>query len=70
MTAVLVDLGDGVAYEPMPGVFAGVRAACPRCPWRAERGVTAGSMGWRQWLALDVRRHECTNPAPDQEKPS
>lgn len=68
MIATLVDLGDGVTYEPMPRVFAGVRAACPRCPWRAERGVTAGSMGWRQWIALDVRRHTCT--APDQEKPA
>lgn len=68
MIATIVDEGDGVTYEPMPGVFAGVRPACPRCPWRSDRGVTAGSMGWRAWIAADVREHACTNP--DQEKPA
>lgn len=68
MTApTLVLLEPGVAYESIPGVFAGVRPACPRCPWRGERGIAAGTYRWKSWLALDVHRHTCTHP--DQEKP-
>lgn len=42
-----VQLGDGLDYEPIPGVFAAVRPACPRCPWRGQRAVAAGTFRWR-----------------------
>lgn len=63
----LTRLGPGVAYEPITRTF-GVRPACPRCPWRSSRGVVAGSYKWRQWVALDVARHDCSNPPDRQEE--
>ena len=57
----------GVAYT-VDRRSLGVRPACPRCPWRSNVGVVAGSYKWRQWVALAVRQHTCTNP--DQEKPA
>jgi hypothetical protein len=64
--ATLVDEGDGVTYEPVPDVFAAVRPACPRCPWRG-RPTTAATYKWRMWIAMDVHQHTCT---ADKEKPS
>jgi hypothetical protein len=66
VTPTLVDLGGGVTFEPDPVVFAGVRPACPRCPWRGWP-VVASTQGWRQRIADDLGQHTCTNP--DQEKP-
>jgi hypothetical protein len=63
----LVRLPGGVVYEPVHGVFAGVRPACARCPWRG-RVLIAGTAGWRAWIRLDLAQHPCT--ASDQEKPS
>jgi len=65
----LIHLEPGVAYVLDRGSL-GARPACPRCPWRSNVGVVPGSYKWRQWIALDVHRHTCTNTAPDQEKPS
>lgn len=66
MTPTLVDLEPGITYEPDPRTF-GARPACRRCGWRSAMCVVAGSYKWRQWVALDVRQHTCTQP--DQEKP-
>ena len=63
-----VHLGDGLAYVRIPRTLAGIHPACPRCPWVGPRGIAAGTYRWRQWLALDIANHPCSNP-PDQEKP-
>lgn len=65
MNATLIDEGDGVVYETVPGAFAKVRPACPRCPWRGQP-TTAATYKWRMWIAMDIRMHTCT--APDQER--
>lgn len=65
MTAYgLVHDSPGVIFERVS--FVAVRAACPRCGWRAPRNHAAGTYGWRKWLAADLARHTCT---ADQEKP-
>lgn len=65
MTAPLVRDG-GLTYVRIPGTF-GVRPACPRCPWRGDRGVAAGSFRWRAWLAADLASH--TRTAHQEKKP-
>lgn len=73
MKPTLEYVAPGIAYETVRGKFAGVRPACPRCPWRGDRVIAAGTYKWRSWLELDVKQHPCSNPVrtdTDQEKPS
>jgi len=67
VSSTLITTAPGATYEPVRGVFAGVRPACPLCPWRG-RTLAAGTAGWVAWIRLDLANHNRT--AHEQEKPS